>query len=87
MKHELTINLGKDGLRYAIETLIKCYQQDEEVEHEYVLDIIDLHDEDDEDDKNKFSFDNFPDAIKLLTTIWKALRKGYEAGEKGGIYV
>ena len=87
MRHDLSINLGKDGLRHAIETLIECFRQNEECEHEYYIDVVDLHEEDDEKDDNIFFFNNFPDAIKLLSTIYKALRIGYKAGEKGCIDV
>ena len=87
MRHDLSINLGKDGLRGAIEKLINCYREDEEAEHEYYIDVVDLHEEDDEKDDNIFFFNNFPDAIKLLATIYKALRIGYKAGEKGSIDV
>ena len=87
MKHNLEINLGKDGLKHAIETLLGCFNQDENAEHEYVLNIIDLYDDDDEPDEHTFTFTNFPDAIGFLSAIYTALRKGYEAGKEGGIYV
>ena len=84
IRHELIINLEEDGLKGTIDRLLDCFREDEETEHEYVLNIIDLHDEDDEDDENLFVFGNFPDAIRFLIPIYKALRKGYELGVKEG---
>lgn len=80
MKHNLTINLEKDGLLSTIEKLIECFNQDENGEHVYYLDIIDLHDEDDD----VLIFDNFMDASRSITLIYTALRKGYEKGCKEG---
>ena len=85
MTHKLNINLGKDGLRSNIEAIMDCFRQDEEDEHKYDLNIIDLKDEDDAEDDNVITFNNLPDACRFLCFIYRALRKGYEACEKGGI--
>ena len=82
--HELIVNLEKDGLRNTISRLLDCFREDEDGEHEYLLNILDLHEEDDEEDDNVFKFDNFPEAVKFLIPINKALRKGYELGLKEG---
>ena len=84
MRHELTINLEKDGLMSTIEKLIKCFNEDTEAEHVYDLNIIDLKDEDDTDEDNVLIFDNFMEASRSITLIYKALRKGYELGLKEG---
>ena len=83
MKYELIVNLEEDGLKRTINRILDCYREDEDAEHEYALNILDLHDEDDDDD-NLFVFGNFPDAIRFLIPIYKALRKGYELGLKEG---
>ena len=83
IRHELIVNLEEDGLKGTIDRLLDCFREDEESEHEYALNILDLHDEDDDDD-NLFVFGNFPDAIRFLIPIYKALRKGYELGLKEG---
>ena len=87
MRHDLSIYLGKDGLRSNIEAIMDCFRQDEEAEHEYHLHIVDLQDDDDDEDDNVITFNNLPDACRFLCFIYKALRKGYEACEKGGIDV
>ena len=66
---------------------MECFNKDIEAEHEYFIKVVDLYDEDDEEEDHKFSFNNFPDAIRFLSAIYTALRKGYEAGKEGGIYV
>ena len=85
IRHELIVNLEEDGLKGTIDRLLDCFREDEDGEHEYVLNILDLHDEDDEDDEESFYvFNNFPDVIKFIVPINKALRKGYELGLKEG---
>ena len=84
VRHELIVNLEKDGLRGTIDRLLDCFRENEDEEHEYTLNILDLHDEDDEDDDNLFTFENFLDAIRFLVPIYTALRKGYELGLKEG---
>ena len=84
MKHELEINMGKNGLMTSIETIMNCFREDENAEHEYILTIMDLQEYGDEDDENTMTFNNFPDACKQLCVIWKALRIGYEIGRKEG---
>ena len=83
IRHELIVNLEENGLKGTIDRLLDCYREDEDAEHEYALNILDIHDED-EDDDNLFVFGNFPDAIRFLIPIYKALRKGYELGLKEG---
>ena len=84
MTHKLNINLEKDGLMKTIETIMDCYRQNEEEDHEYQLKILDLCDEDDEEDEHTLYFNNFPDACRILCFIHTALRKGYELGVKEG---